>query len=126
MKNILLWILQILSALIMAQTLFFKFTAAEESVKLFTELDMEPTGRIGIGVGELIAAVLLLIPRTAWFGACMGIGLMSGAIFFHLTKLGILRDDGGYLFTLACTVFVSCLVILFLRRKEIPIVGDLL
>src|SRR5688572_30639208 len=88
-KNILYWILRLIAAIIMLQTLFFKFSAAPESVYIFTTLGMEPWGRIGIGVLELIASILILYPRTTAFGAILGVGLMAGAIFFHLTKLGI-------------------------------------
>src|SRR3954463_8949505 len=99
--NIGIWLLRILAAVIMLQTLYFKFTAHPQSVHLFTELGMEPWGRIGTGVFELIASVLILYPRTTGWGALLGLGLMSGAIFFHLTKLGI-KFDGDYgLFTYA-------------------------
>lgn len=116
------WILQVLSAIIMLQTLFFKFTASEESIYIFTTLNMEPVGRIATGVVELIASILLLIPSLSWMGALLGIGLMSGAVFFHLTNLGFeVMNDGGYLFILALTVFFSCLMILFIRRKQIRV-----
>lgn len=103
----------------MLQTLYFKFTGAEESIYIFSTLDMEPWGRYLVGTVELIAGVALL---TKWYGlgSLLGIGAMSGAIFFHLTKLGIeVQGDGGYLFALALTVFVSCAVILILNFKEI-------
>src|SRR4051812_45064355 len=96
--NIGLWILRILAALIMLQTLYFKFTAADESVYIFSRLGMEPWGRIGTGVLELIASALILVPKTTALSALLAIGLMGGAIFFHLTKLGIVvRNDGGQL-----------------------------
>ena len=118
------WLLQLLAAVILLQTLFFKFTAAEESVYIFSTLGMEPVGRIGSGVVELIAAVLLLVPSTVTAGAVLAIGLMAGAIVSHLTVLGIeVKDDGGLLFALAVTVFVSAAIVLFLRRAEIPVVG---
>src|ERR1700735_3354134 len=88
-QNIILWIFRLLAALIMLQTLWFKFSADPQSVHLFTILGMEPWGRIGIGVLELIASGLILYPRTTGYGAVLGLGLMAGAIFFHLTKLGI-------------------------------------
>lgn len=94
-KNI-QWLLRLLAAVIMLQTLYFKFTAAEESVYIFTTLHMEPWGRIGIGVMELIASILILFPATTVYGALLGAGLMSGALFFHLTQLGlVVMDDGG-------------------------------
>ena len=113
------WILRIISALIMSQTLYFKFTAAQESVELFTLLGMEPWGRIGVGVMELIASVLLLIPKTKVIGAALGIGLMSGAIFFHLTKVGINQGGSPLLFIYAVAVFTSCAILLAVHFKEL-------
>ena len=115
--NIVAWVAQIVAAVILAQTLYFKFTAAPESVRLFTTLGLEPAGRIGSGVAELIAAVLLLWPRRAFWGALLALGVMGGALHAHLTKLGIVVDDeGGLLFGLAVTVAVCALVVLWLRR----------
>lgn len=119
MKNIFIWALRIVAALIMLQTLYFKFTAHPQSVKLFTELGMEPWGRIGTGVFELIAAILLLIPRTTYLGAGLGLGLMSGAIFFHLTKLGIVFDGDAVLFTYAVITFVCCAILLWLYKQQV-------
>src|SRR2546428_7266753 len=127
--NILDWLLRIPIAAILLQTLFFKFTGAKESVYIFTTLGAEPWGRIGSGVVELIASILLLMPRTAVLGAILALGTICGAIFAHLTKLGIkipAVDDHGELFALALLVFVSSLVVLYLRRSEIPIIGSLL
>jgi uncharacterized membrane protein YphA (DoxX/SURF4 family) len=116
---LLIWLLRVLAALIMLQTLYFKFTAHPQSVHLFTELGMEPWGRIGTGVFELIASVLILYPRTTGWGALLGLGLMSGAIFFHLTKLGI-KFDGDYgLFTYAAVAFVCCAALFILFRKQV-------
>jgi len=118
--NILVWSMRLLAAIIMLQTLFFKFTAAPESVYIFTRLGMEPWGRIGIGSLELVAAVLIIIPRTTGIGALLAVGLMAGAIFFHLTKLGIeVQGDGGQLFILATLVFTSSAILLFIFRKEV-------
>lgn len=118
--NILVWALRLLAAIIMLQTLFFKFTAAPESVYIFTKLGMEPWGRIGIGSMELVAAVLIIIPRTTGIGALIAVGLMAGAIFFHLTKLGIaVQGDGGQLFILATLVFTSSAILLYIFRKEV-------
>ena len=125
--NIILWILRLVVAFILLQTLFFKFTAAPESVYIFETVGMEPWGRIGSGIVELIASILLLIPRTTWAGALLALGTIAGAIFFHLTKLGIeVKGDGGQLFIMALIVFVSSLVILLLSRKQIPIISRLL
>jgi len=124
-QNILSWILQIIVAVILFQTLFFKFTGAEESKYIFSTLGLEPWGRIGSGIIELIAVILLLIPSTVTIGAILAMGTITGAIFSHLTKLGIVvKDDGGLLFGLAVAVFVLSAVILFVRRSEIPIVGS--
>lgn len=113
---------RLIAAIILLQTLFFKFTAAEESVYIFTTVGMEPWGRIGSGVAELIAAVLLLIPSTIWLGAGLSLGVISGAIFFHLTVLGIeVKGDGGQLFAYAIAVFVCSLIALIIHRKQIPI-----
>ena len=115
------WILRIIAAAILGQTLFFKFTGAPESVYIFTALNMEPWGRIGSGVVELVAAVLLLIPRTAWLGATLSLGVISGAIFFHLTQLGVeVLGDGGELFILAVVVFAASLAVLLIHRRDIP------
>lgn len=114
------WILRLLAAIIMLQTLFFKFTASEESVYIFSTLGMEPWGRIGSGIAELIASILILFPRTTSLGALLGLGVMSGAIFFHLSKLGIVvQNDGGQLFIYALLVFISCLGLLIIYRNDI-------
>lgn len=118
------WALQLLVAGILLQTLFFKFTGAAESVYIFSTLGAEPWGRIGSGVVELIAAILLLVPATTTVGAAVALGVMVGAIMSHLTVLGIeIQGDGGLLFYLALTVFVASAIILLLRRAEIPFIG---
>jgi putative oxidoreductase len=126
-QNIISWVAQVVAAVILAQTLFFKFTAAPESVYIFSTLGIEPVGRIGSGVAELIAAILLLIPRVAWAGGVIGMGVMAGAILSHLTKLGIeVQGDGGELFGLAVIVLIACGIVVFLKRKEIPILKQFL
>lgn len=113
------WILRIIGSLIMLQTLYFKFTGAEESVYIFSTLGMEPAGRIGAGVSELIASILLLVPSTAWLGAVLGIGIMMGAILSHVTVLGIeVRNDGGQLFLYAMIVLICCLGVLWIHREQ--------
>ena len=119
-KTIFTWVLRLLAAVILLQTLYFKFTAKPESVELFTMLGMEPWGRIGTGVAELIASILILIPRTTLLGALMGLGLMAGAIFFHLTKLGVNFGGDAVLFIYAVIVFVFCLGLIIIYRKNIP------
>ena len=118
------WICRIVAAIILLQTLFFKFTAAPESVYIFTRVHAEPWGRIGSGVVELIAAVLMLIPQTIWAGALLALGVMAGAIVSHLTVLGIeVMGDGGLLFALALIVFCTSAVALALHRTQIPVIG---
>ena len=120
------WILQTIVAVILFQTLFFKFTAAEESVYIFTTLGAEPWGRIGSGVVELVAAILLLTPRTAPVGALLTMGVLAGAIGSHLTVLGIeVKGDGGLLFGLAVASFAGSAIVLFLRKGQLPVVGRL-
>ena len=115
-----IWALRIIAAFLLLQTLFFKFTGADESIYIFSTLGMEPWGRVGSGILELVASILILYPRTTFFGAALGAGLMSGAIFFHLTKLGIeVRNDGGLLFIYALLVFFSCVILIFIYRGEL-------
>jgi len=125
--TIISWACRIAVAVILFQTLFFKFTGAEESKYIFSTVlspELEAFGRIGSGIVELIAVVLLLVPRTAWLGALLSLGTISGAIFSHLTLLGVeVEGDGGLLFGLAVTVFVLSSVVLLLHRKELPVLG---
>ncbi|PHR74000.1 MAG: DoxX family protein [Lutibacter sp.] len=124
MNKKLLLILRIIVALILIQTLRFKFTVHPDSVYIFTKVGLEPFGRIGIGVLELISAILILIPRTIWAGAGLTLGILGGAIMMHLTQLGIeINNDGGSLFYLALGTFIVSGIILFDQRKNIPIIG---
>ena len=112
--------MRIVVALILLQTLFFKFTAAPESVYIFERVGLEPYGRITSGLFECIAAILILLPRTVWIGAGLSLGIISGALFFHLTVLGIeVQGDGGLLFSLALIVFVFSAVIVWFEREEL-------
>ena len=105
MKNIIFLVLRLLVAVILIQTLRFKFTGDPDSIYIFTQAGMEPYGRIGIGILELIAAILILVPKTVWLGALLTLGILSGAIFFHLTKIGIeINGDGGTLFLWRCSL----------------------
>lgn len=114
------WILRIVSAIIMLQTLYFKFSGADESVHLFTLIGMEPWGRYGTGAMELLASILILIPSSKIIGAGLGLGLMSGALFFHLTKVGIVDASGNaLLFIYAVTVFICCAILLVIHRSEV-------
>jgi hypothetical protein len=124
MKKYIPFIIRLIPAIILLQTLYFKFSAAPESVYIFETLGLEPHGRIGSGIAELIAAVLLLIPKTAWAGAALSLGVISGAIVSHLTQLGIVvQGDGGYLFYLAVVVFIFSAIVLWMNRRQIPILG---
>ena len=123
-STIVSWALRITAAIILLQTLFFKFTAAPESVYIFTKVGAEPWGRIGSGIVELIAAVLLLTPRYTWLGSVLALGVMTGAIVSHVSVLGIeVQGDKGLLFALAVIVFVASATNLALHRSEIPIIG---
>jgi putative oxidoreductase len=120
-SRIVFWLLRIVPAVILLQTLFFKFSAAPVSVWIFTQMHMEPWGRIGTGVGELIAAFLLLIPKTSWYGAVLAIGLMLGAIASHIFVLGIdVMGDGGKVFALAIVTLLCCVAVFFLTWKDRP------
>lgn len=119
------WICRITAAVIMLQTLFFKFTGAPESIYIFTKVHMEPWGRYGTGTVELIASILLMSSCHCWLGALLALGVMAGAIFSHLTVLGIVvQNDGGLLFGLAVTVTICSLVTLVLHRRQIPFVSQ--
>ncbi|HLT75277.1 MAG TPA: DoxX family protein [Ohtaekwangia sp.] len=119
-RIVLSWLLQLTAAIILLQTLYFKFTAHEESVYIFTTVGMEPWGRIGSGVAELVAGALLLLPRTVVHGALLAAMIMVGAIASHLFVLGIVvKDDGGQLFIMACVVFFSSVGLLYLHRDEL-------
>lgn len=119
------WVLRLIAAAIMLQTLYFKFSASEESVYIFSQIGMEPWGRIGVGILELVASVLLLLSATAWLGAGLGLGLMLGAIGMHLTLLGITipgadgSNDGGQLFLYAIIVTMCSIGVLWLRKDQI-------
>ena len=119
-KSLVYWIVRMVAAIIMLQTLYFKFSGAEESVYRFSTVGMEPWGRIGGGIFELLASILILFNATAWIGACIALGLMGGAISMHLTILGIsVRGDHGQLFYYAVTVALCSLVILYFNRDKI-------
>ena len=132
------WACRIVAAIILLQTLFFKFTAAPESIYIFTKLGIfvhsyfpsaavdaiEVSARIGSGIMELIAAVLLLTPRFVWAGAVLAMAATGGAIVSHLTFLGIeVQGDKGLLFFLAIAVFVTSAIALLLHRTQIPVLG---
>jgi len=127
LKPLLYWSVRLVAAAILLQTLYFKFTASAESVYIFTTVGMEPWGRIGIGVLELIASVLILINTTAWVGAVLALGLMAGAIMMHFTILGIeVQGDGGQLFLYALIVTIcSGIVLLYNKTRIIDLISDI-
>ena len=119
------WLLRLVAAVILLQTLFFKFTGAPESVYIFSTLGAEPWGRIGSGIVELIASALLLTPRMVVFGAALAMATMAGAIGSHIAKLGIALPavgDRGELFALAVIVFLCSAAVLYLHRNELRLV----
>lgn len=123
--KILIWVLRLSAAVILLQTLFFKFTGASESVYIFTKVGAEPWGRIGSGVIELIAAILILWPRFSWLGSLLAAGTGAGAILSHLTILGIeVQGDHGLLFVLAWIVFMISALNLFIVRTSVPYLGE--
>jgi putative oxidoreductase len=123
----LVWTARILAALILLQTLFFKFNGAAESVYIFSKLGVEPRGRIGSGVAELIAALLILFPATTAWGALLALGIMSGAIFAHLFVLGIsVLGDGGQLFIYALIVWLCSCWLAWIHRAQIPLLNKYL
>ena len=120
------WALRLIAAVILLQTLFFKFSAAKESVYIFSTLGAEPWGRIGSGVFELVAAVLLLLPGTVALGALLSLAAAAGAIVSHLAKLGIALTavgDHGELFSLAVLVLICSLTVLLMHRDALPVIG---
>lgn len=118
-----MYCLRTIVALVFLQTLFYKFTGASESVAIFSKLGMEPWGRIGIGILELVASILLFTPGWNWFGSLLGLGLMSGAIFSHLFVIGIEQEnDGGLLFLLALGNMFLCGLLLWLERNTLTAV----
>jgi hypothetical protein len=120
MKYKISWVFQIIAAIIMLQTLYFKFSGAEESIYIFSSIGIEPWGRYFTGTMELVAGVLLLTRKWNFIGGILGMGLMAGAIFFHLTVLGIeVQGDGGYLFILALVVFISSSVVTILNFDKV-------
>lgn len=131
------WIAQIVAAFIIGQTLFFKATGAPETVALFDVVGLGPAGRYGSALGELLAVVLLLIPRTAAIGGIVTMGVMTGAIGAHLfTPLGVSIDaeaagnadlaplNGPSLFAMALIAFAAGATVTVLRRRQLPVIGE--
>ncbi|GAA3625490.1 DoxX family membrane protein [Flavivirga jejuensis] len=123
MKKYVSLALRLIVSIILIQTLRFKFSGHPDSVYIFSQVGLEPYGRIGIGILELIAGILLLIPKTVWMGATLTLGVIGGAIFMHLTQLGIeINNDGGILFITAIVTFILSAVILYIYKDNIPFI----
>ena len=121
-KNIISWALRLTVAIILLQTLYFKFTAHPDSVHIFSALGIEPWGRIGLGIVELITALLILTPKTKIIGMINSLGIIIGAVFSHLLVLGVtVGNDGGSLFTLAIIVYIASTLFLILHKSEVLI-----
>lgn len=119
-KNIISWVLRLTVAIILLQTLYFKFTAHPDSVHIFSVLGLEPWGRISLGIVELITAILILIPKTKIIGMINSLGIILGAIFSHLLVLGVnVCNDGGSLFTLAIIVLIASTLFLVIHKTEV-------
>jgi len=119
-KTILSGLLRLVAAVILLQTLYFKFTGQPESIYIFSKVGMEPWGRIGSGVAELLASILLLVPATIAIGAFLAAGIMVGALAAHLFILGIeVRGDGGQLFGYALVVLIASIVLMFLHFQQL-------
>lgn len=119
-KKTVYWTARIIAAIILGQTLFFKFSGAEESIILFTKLGVEPYGRIGSGVMELIACILILVNSTAKWGGLLATGIMAGAIASHLFVIGIESNgDGGYLFILAWAVLICSVYVVWVNKDDL-------
>jgi LPXTG-motif cell wall-anchored protein len=126
------WVAQVGVAVILAQTLYFKFTYAPETQVIFADRGGRPAATL-VGLVELLCVMLLLVPRTAAVGAALALAVISGALLTHLTALGIAvvdpatgESDGGLLFLLAVLVAVGSLIVLVIRRRELPLVGHVL
>ena len=119
-KTILSGFLRLVAAVILLQTLYFKFMGQPESIYIFSKVGMEPWGRIGSGVAELLASILLLVPATIVIGAFLAAGIMVGALAAHLFILGIeVRGDGGQLFVYALVVLIASIVLLFVHFQQL-------
>lgn len=123
------WIAQLGVAAILGQTLFFKFTYAPETQVIFGDRGGRPAATV-VGLLELVCVVLLLLPRTPALGAALSLFVIAGALFTHITSLGLVivnpatgEGDGGLLFGLAVAVAVGSLVVLACRWRQLPFVA---
>jgi hypothetical protein len=119
-KTLLSWALRLTVAIILLQTLYFKFTAHPDSVHIFSALGVEPWGRVSLGIVELITAILILLPRTKIIGMLNSLGIIIGAIVSHLLVLGVnVGNDGGGLFILAIMVLIFSSTYLLMHKNEV-------
>lgn len=139
--NMIQWVLVAMVAFIFLQSLPFKFSGHEQTQLIFSTIGnwlssiglseslaqgFTHYGGFIIGSLELIATILLVIPKSRMWGALLGLGLMTGAIFFHLfTPLGVARviddagnTDNGVLFIMACIAFLSNALLIYLNRSK--------
>lgn len=113
------FVLRIAISLIYLQTLYFKFTGHPDSVYIFSKLGLEPYGRIGVGVIELIVSILLLINKTKLLSIIVSLSIITGAIASHLLVIGItIKEDDGGLFTLAIIIFTLNIVLIYLHKTD--------
>ncbi|MFN3666636.1 MAG: DoxX family membrane protein [Sediminibacterium sp.] len=120
LQTILQWVLRFIAAIIMLQTLYFKFSGAEESVYIFTQMGIEPWGRYVTGIAELIASILILYKPLTAFGSLMAVGIMSGALVSHILVLGVVvKDDNGLLFSYALIVWLASVILAWLNRAQL-------
>ena len=126
-KGLLFGLLQILAAAILLGAAVGKFSSTAGDVFIFTELGMEPTGRIIIGLIEATAALMLLTKNYPALGALLGIGVMCGAVIAHVSVLGFnVQGDRGLHIVLLLTVVLSSGTVLIARRKTLPFIGPTL
>lgn len=119
-KNSISWTLRIIVAVILLQTLYFKFTAHPDSVHIFSALGVEPWGRIGLGIIELITALLIVLPKSKIIGMATSLVIILGAVFSHILILGInVSNDGGTLFSLALIVLIASTIFLIMHKNEL-------
>jgi putative oxidoreductase len=120
-QHILSWTCCLIAAGIMLQTLFFKFTAAPESVYIFRRMGTEPWMRWVQGIWELLASIGLLWPSLRWAGGVLTTGAMAAAILSHVTWLGYsVQGDHGLLFGMAWVTFVCGVTVMLMYRHHIP------
>ena len=120
-QRVVSWVCQLVAAGIMIETLFFKFTAAPESVYIFKRMGTEPWWRWGQGIWELLASICLLVVPLRWAGGVLTTGAMLAAILSHMTWLGFsIQGDHGLLFGMAMVTFICGFTVMILHRHSIP------